>query len=128
MAIRDNQRRVTIIMNKDDYEKVERAAKEDRRSVSSYCNNIIMSHIESNYRESHKVSFAKNMKGVSVGKSAISSDGRKLMLKSGGHEKIVDIELPMPAASEAPKGVARGLVGGIASKGKSLLGNPKFIK
>ena len=46
MAIRPNQRRVTIIMDNDDYEMVARAAKADRRSVSSYCNNVIMESID----------------------------------------------------------------------------------
>lgn len=46
MAIRPNQRRVTIIMDKDDYDKVSRAAKSDRRSVSSYCNNVIMCTVD----------------------------------------------------------------------------------
>lgn len=48
MGIKNTQRRVTIIMNKTDYELVEQAAKKDRRSVSSYCNNIIMCNIENN--------------------------------------------------------------------------------
>lgn len=47
MGIKETQRRVTIIMDKDDYEKVSSAAKKDRRSVSSYCNNVIMLNIES---------------------------------------------------------------------------------
>lgn len=46
MAIRPNQRRVTIIMDNDDYEMVARAAKADRRSVSSYCNNVIMCSVD----------------------------------------------------------------------------------
>ena len=48
MGIKNTQRRVTIIMNKSDYELVEQAARKDRRSVSSYCNNIIMCNIENN--------------------------------------------------------------------------------
>lgn len=50
MAIRKDQRRVTIIMNQNDYDKVVVAAKTDRRSVSSYCNNVIMCTIDKNDR------------------------------------------------------------------------------
>ena len=43
--IRESQRRVTIVMEKSDYEMLERAAKDDRRSVSNYCNMIILKHL-----------------------------------------------------------------------------------
>lgn len=43
--IRESQRRVTIVMEKTDYELLERAARDDRRSVSNYCNMIILKHL-----------------------------------------------------------------------------------
>lgn len=61
MAIRPNQRRVTIIMDNDDYNLVVQAAKADRRSVSSYCNNVIMCSVDRPYTRT----MAKSADGVS---------------------------------------------------------------
>lgn len=51
--IRETQRRVTIIMEKSDYELLERAAKDDRRSVSNYCNKIILDYLYGERKHKH---------------------------------------------------------------------------
>ena len=46
MVVSEKNKRICITLSKDNYKKIERLAKEDMRTVSSYCNKILVNYLK----------------------------------------------------------------------------------